>query len=219
MFIGSIIPGKAFHDVRKVLFDHLIQSQIHVDLYANLPRVSEVELLQRQAAYVAVTALKRAGLSALAAHLPLVKKAYGLAEMPSRLRHTEMLEAIAKPPLFGIEMFKALSRAQIGFNMHGEGAGDFAANVRLFEVTGAGACMLTDRKKNLGDFFEEDKEVVAYDTAEECIEKIHWLLDHPAERMAIAEAGQKRTLRDHSFKNRAASLHELITTELQEKRH
>jgi spore maturation protein CgeB len=218
IFIGSLIPGAGYHDVRKVLLEYLLNSEISLELYANIPRITEFELLQRQAAYVAVSALKKAGLKRLASELPGIKKAYALPEMPRRWRHNEKLEACAKPPLFGLEMFKALSRAKIGFNNHGDVAGEYAANVRLFEVTGAGACLLTDRKKNLGEFFEEDKEAVAYGSPEECIEKVRYLTSHPEICRTIAAAGQARTLRDHSFRNRAEELHQIIVDELRRQR-
>ena len=98
--------------------------------------------------------------------------------------------------------------------MHGEAAGEYAANVRLFEITGVGSCMITDWKRNLNDIFEIDKEVVAFTTGDECIEKIKWLLNHQKERQEIAEAGQKRVLRDHTFKIRAGQLNEIILKEL-----
>jgi len=103
---------------------------------------------------------------------------------------------------------------KIGFNSHGEIAGEYAANVRLFEVTGAGSCLITDWKKNLDTFFEIDKEVVTYKSTEECIEKVQWLINHPEERKEIAKAGQKRTLRDHTFKQRAEQLNSIIQKEL-----
>jgi spore maturation protein CgeB len=55
-----------------------------------------------------------------------------------------------------------------------------------------------------------DNEVVTFKTADECIEKVKYLLEHEEQRQAIARAGQQRTLRDHTFDNRAAQLDDLI---------
>ncbi|MBK7501080.1 MAG: glycosyltransferase family 1 protein [Ignavibacteriales bacterium] len=52
-------------------------------------------------------------------------------------------------------------------------------------------------QKNISDFFEPDKEVVTYNSSEECVEKVNWLLLHPNELKQIADAGQKRTLKIH----------------------
>jgi spore maturation protein CgeB len=214
IFTGSIISGTGYHDMRQLLLEHLIESKTSIDLYAHIPRISDTDLLMRRSAYIVSRGLEAVGLKHLARTLPFIGKAYGLQEMPGRPKHIEKLLAIAKPPVYGLEMFKALSRSRIGFNNHGEVAGAYAANVRLFEITGVGACMLTDWKKNIGEFFEEDKEVVTYRTAEECVEKVHWLLDHPTACAAIAQAGQARTLRDYTFQRRAAEFDAIVRSEL-----
>jgi len=106
-------------------------------------------------------------------------------------------------------MFKQLSNSKITLNVHGGVAGNSAVNMRLFEVTGVGSCLLTDWKKNLNELFEIDKEVIAFKTADECIEKTKWLLNNPDEREKIAKAGQARVLKDYNFEIRARQLDEI----------
>jgi spore maturation protein CgeB len=55
---------------------------------------------------------------------------------------------------------------------------------------------------------------VSYKSADECIEKVDYLLANEDARRAIATAGQRRTLRDHSFDNRAVQLDQIIQTAL-----
>ncbi len=214
IFTGSIITGAGFHDMRQMLLEHLIECGTSIDLYANIPRITPIDLLLRRSAYAVCRGLESIGLSGLAKSLPVIGKAYGLQEMPRRPEHLGKLLAIAKPPVYGLDMFKALSRSRICFNNHGEVAGDYAANVRLFEVTGVGTCLLTDWKKNIGDLFAVDTEVVTYRSEDECVEKVHWLLDHPKECEAIAKAGQRRTLREYTFERRAAEFDAIVRTEL-----
>lgn len=209
-FIGSLIPGSEFHTLRQELIEHLIRSNIGLEIFANLTVISPADLFLRRSAYVVNVILKSMGLKELAHRLPMVNKAYTLKEMPRNLKNISEIQRIAKPPLYGIEMFKALSKSRIGFNVHSEAAGDYAANVRIFEVTGVGSCLLTDWKKNMHELFEEDKEVVLFKTIDECKEKLRWLLDHPAGRNDIAVRGQQRVLRDHTYQHRAGQLHSLI---------
>jgi spore maturation protein CgeB len=82
--------------------------------------------------------------------------------------------------------------------------------MRLFEATGVGTCLLTDWTENLGELFEPEREVATFRDAKECVERIRWLLAHPEEREAIARAGQARTLRDHTYRHRAAGLDLLV---------
>jgi spore maturation protein CgeB len=215
VFIGSFIGSKDFHNERIKLIESLIIKKINLSLYTNLPNDNTFYVFGQKIGYSISQFLKSVGLSNLALSLPAIKKVARLTEMPRRINFSEEFKQSANPtPLYGIEMFKALLKSKIGFNSHGGVAGDYAANVRLFEVTGVGSCLLTDYKKNITDFFEPDREVVTYKSAEECIEKINWLLSHPDDLKQIAEAGQKRTLRDHTFEKRAEELHEIITKEL-----
>lgn len=109
-------------------------------------------------------------------------------------------------PLYGKEMLKNLAKAKIGFNIHGEIAKE-ACNMRMFETTGVGVCLLTDNLPN--KFFNED-EIVTYDSVEDCKEKVRWLLEHPKERREIALRGQKRTLENYTYEKRAEKLKEII---------
>jgi spore maturation protein CgeB len=99
---------------------------------------------------------------------------------------------------YGLDMYQILSNSKITFNCHGDIVPNFAANIRLWEATGVGTCLITDWKENLTDFFEIDKEIVTYKNLGECVEKVKFLLSHDSIRQSIAEAGQKRTLREYS---------------------
>jgi len=115
-----------------------------------------------------------------------------------------------QPPRFGLELFQTLQDSRITLNIHADSSPRFASNMRLFEATGVGACLLTDWKENLPELFEPDREVVTYRDAAECVSKIRWLLDHPDERQAIARAGRARTLARHTFAERAVRLDSIV---------
>jgi spore maturation protein CgeB len=214
LFTGSIVPGSDFHETRQKVLQYLIDSKVPIDIYANLVIIKPSDLFFRRLAYIGASLLKKSGLDIVARSIPLVNKAYSLHEMPKNLENIKNIQQRAKPPLFGLEMFKALAHAKISFNIHGDVAGEYAANVRMFEVTGSGSCLLTDWKKNITDLFEPDYEIVTYKSPNECLEKVRWLLDHKAECLAIAKRGQKRTMNDHNYKIRAEQLHEIILKHL-----
>ncbi len=136
--------------------------------------------------------------------------ARGLPARPLR----EMLPGRCGEPVFGLDLYRLLRRSRITFNLHTDTVRGFAGNIRLFEATGAGTCLLTDRASNLGDLFEPDREVVTYGSLDECVEKVRYLLDHEGERAAIARAGQARTLRDHSVAVRARRIDEELQSRL-----
>jgi spore maturation protein CgeB len=120
------------------------------------------------------------------------------------------LRGRVKPPLWGYDMYRQLQRSKITINIHIDMAEQFAANMRLYEATGVGTMLLTDWKTNLPDLFEPGKEVVAYRSIEECVERVNYYLAHESEREEIARAGQRRTLCEHSYYHRMQELTEIL---------
>jgi spore maturation protein CgeB len=110
---------------------------------------------------------------------------------------------------FGVAMYDVIARSRLSFNRHSDADAD-VGNMRMFHATGLGTCLVTDSGANLTDLFEPDREVVVYRSIEECVEKVRYLLEHEAERKAIAEAGRRRTMRDHTYLQRCERLDALI---------
>lgn len=108
--------------------------------------------------------------------------------------------------VWGLDMYRALARSRVTLNRHINVAENNANNMRLYEATGVGALLITDRKDNLGELFEVDKEVIAYSTPEEAAELIRYYIAHPDEASEIARAGQARTLREHTYQRRMEEL-------------
>jgi len=111
---------------------------------------------------------------------------------------------------WGIDMYQILCDSRITLNSHIDMAGDYANNMRLFEATGTGTLLITDWKKNLHEMFEPGKEVVTYQSPEECAKLIEYYLKHDDERESISRAGQKRTLREHTYYQRMKELVDII---------
>ena len=59
-------------------------------------------------------------------------------------------------------------------------------------------------------FFEPDYEIITYDSVDECIEKVSYLLDNDKVRIDVAKAGQNRTLTSHNYKVRCEQLNEYL---------
>lgn len=213
-FTGSIIPDEGFHSLRLQILEKLVENNIMFDFYGNLPDTGFWGLLKRQSSYSAALFFDKIGLKRVTDSISLIRKGRGHKSMPKRLHISNSLKKIVKPPLFGMEMFKALSKAKTSFNIHGDCANEYAANMRMFETTGVGACLLTDMKKDLHHYFNLDNEAVAYSSTEECIEKIKWLINHPQQCREIALNGQKRTLKDHHFESRIEIFYEYLSEKL-----
>ncbi|BCA54467.1 hypothetical protein W02_16070 [Nitrospira sp. KM1] len=102
---------------------------------------------------------------------------------------------------WGRQMYDILSSSKLTINHHGDVA-PYANNMRLYEATGVGTCLLTDWKPNLCDMFAPGREVLAYRRDEECVELVRRYLGQDGERETVARAGQDRTLREHTYYHR-----------------
>ncbi len=119
---------------------------------------------------------------------------------------------------WGKEMFALLQDSFITLNYHVDVAENYANNMRLFEATGCGALLITDYKENLQDLFDVGREVVAYRSIEEGAELIRFYLHHQDEAKRVAQAGQARTLRDHTYSIRMAQTAEILDRHLRYQR-
>jgi hypothetical protein len=122
---------------------------------------------------------------------------------------------------WGRRMYEVLLSSKITINRHahinvrGSVATNLANNMRLYEATGVGTCLVTENRENLSEIFEPDRELVAYDNESDCVHKIEHLLNNEPKRAAIAQAGQRRTLDSHTYAQRMATLMDILQKNLQ----
>lgn len=216
IFIGSLIQSDSFHNERIKIIEQLIEQNLNISIFAsNIQNDSFLKLKIKQLLYLFLKQIKSSNLKTNLSNISILKKIMLLDALPKKNNISKkIIDIININPIFGLEMYKALSRSKIGFNSHGGIAGDFAANMRMFEVTGVGSLLLTDHKGNIQKYFEPDLEIITYKNANDCIEKTKWLLENENERKKIAVAGQKRCLKDHTLQNRINYLSEIIRMEL-----
>lgn len=138
----------------------------------------------------------------LAEHTEMRVFGYGAGSVPA----TSPIRQRHGGEVWGMDMYRALARSRITLNRHINVAENNANNMRLYEATGVGAMLLTDRKDNLHELFEVGREVVAYSSKEEAGELVRHYLGHPDEAAQIAQAGQARTLREHTYAQRMQEL-------------
>jgi len=116
---------------------------------------------------------------------------------------------------WGLEMYEILRQSKITLTGHiTKVAGDYANNMTLFEATGCGTMLITDYKSNLHELFDINKEIVTYRSPGELVKKIKYYLTHENERNKIALAGQKKTLKDHTYLNRMKLLIKILERHL-----
>jgi spore maturation protein CgeB len=207
IFSGSLISGGDFHTRRIRLIESILQENIPIDLYVNLE--NRFRIKAKQSIYLFSSFLRKIKMDNFFSGYQFLQ--YGKTWVDS---YSYKLLKHKKPPVFGIDMFNLFNHSKIVLNFHIGISGDYAGNMRMFEATGVGSCLLTDNKKNINELFYPDSEVVVYDNVEDCIEKARWLLDHEDERKSIALSGQQKTLKFHTVENRCRTIIEIMENEL-----
>lgn len=86
--------------------------------------------------------------------------------------------------------------------------------MRLFEATGMGCLLITDKKVNNDDFFVVNKEIIEYSDPDDLVKKIKYYLKHDQKRITISRAGQRRTIKDHTYKMRMGQLNQILLKHL-----
>lgn len=108
------------------------------------------------------------------------------------------------------DMSRAYARGRVGLNVM-RWQDDVGLNVKPYEITASGSALLCERREGLSEAFEVGREVEAFGTPNEAVEKARALIEDDARREAMAEAGLARTLRDHTWTRVAEDLVEFMT--------
>jgi spore maturation protein CgeB len=107
--------------------------------------------------------------------------------------------------VFGDDKARASRAARIALNTlhYAEVNG---LNCRAFELAGCGAFQLITAKPVLAEHFRPGDEVETFDNVDELVEKARFYLRNPERARQIADAGQRRAHRDHTYARRLEEL-------------
>ena len=122
----------------------------------------------------------------------------------------EALEQTWQGEAWGRYYFQLLIRSRITLNRHGEIAQGFANNMRLFEATGCGACLVTEHAPNLDDYLKPGVDCLTYKSADDLIYVLRTLLDKPDAAERIGLQGCKRCLVNHCYENRVRQFLDVV---------
>lgn len=206
VFIGSIVKSDQFHIGREKILSKLV-TETNLQIWSDAWLQPGSGLQQFAARPLLGSIARHASRFILGAP----------DQLPSSPSVDPRVQRRARSPLFGLSMFQQLHDSRVALNTHIDISPVNASNMRLFEATGVGACLLTDWKVNLSELFDLDSEVIVYRDADECVEKVKYLLEHESERCRVAADGQRRTLSDHTFDHRAAQIDAVIQEALANK--
>ena len=110
----------------------------------------------------------------------------------------------------------ASARMVLNISRDSMAATGFSPATRVFEVAGAGACLMTDAWAGLELFLTPGEEVIAVRDAADVVEALRVL--SPADTARIGQAGRQRVLAGHTYDRRAVELDHVLTEALSARR-
>lgn len=113
---------------------------------------------------------------------------------------------------------KIFNASAVNINLHSSSYhtavnpyGDFV-NPRTFEIAACGAFQLIDPRSELPELFDIGREIITFSDIGELRRKVKHYLERPDERLAAAEAGRQRVLREHTYRHRMEKMLEKIAS-------
>jgi hypothetical protein len=115
----------------------------------------------------------------------------------ARHRRPATIVAVARPAVYGLDLYQALSSARIVLNCAIDMAGDDRGNMRCFEAIGCGALLLSDEGR-YPQGMVPDRTIVTWRSPEEACHRALEMLADESRRRAIAMAGTAMLGSEHS---------------------
>lgn len=112
--------------------------------------------------------------------------------------------------VWGKVMFEVISKAKIVLNRHSAISESYANNMRMFEVTGVGSLLLTEKKKNLPYYFPGDDLISAYDGPQDALDKADKLLLDEKQLNLMSSNSQDYTLNNHTYEKLTLKLKQIF---------
>lgn len=139
----------------------------------------------------------------------LAESALGLALPIGKHKRPQAIREVSHEPVFGLDLYSALSSAKIVLNGAIDMAGDDRGNMRCFEAMGCAALMISDAG-NYPAGMNDKESMITYDSAAEAVSHIRRLIADTPMRERIAKRGHdvmqtiySKTLQWQAFQNLA----------------
>jgi hypothetical protein len=136
--------------------------------------------------------------SAIGAWLPLRKH-----------RRPKAIARIARPPVFGRQLYECIGSSKIVLNGAIDMAGTDRGNMRCFEAMGCGALLLTDAGR-YPEGMDGTETISIYETGDDCLTQIERSLNNWSETRAKAVSGRSNVRELYSKKHQWALFRKLV---------
>lgn len=85
--------------------------------------------------------------------------------------------------------------------------------LRMFDIMGCEGFLLTNYQAEIASLFEPGRDLVVYESFDDCLKKAGYYLEHEDERRTIAENGYRKICAHHTYDHRIAEMFEILKRE------
>ncbi len=111
------------------------------------------------------------------------------------------------------ERWQILRQSTMGWNLHNTTG---PTNTRTFSLPAMGILQIADNKSNLGRIFQLDREVIGFDSMQECMDKTAYYMAHPEEAREIAARGWQRVTTEYTEEKLWLRISSLVQQSMQQ---
>jgi hypothetical protein len=133
----------------------------------------------------------------------------GLVPPLNRHRRPREVRSVSRPPVFGLQLYRALSQAKIVLNGAIDMAGNERGNMRCFEGMGCGALLLSDEGVYPEGMIPE-RTLMTYSSPEDAVAQARRLLADEGRRQAVASQGHRMISTVYSKEDQWRRFQELV---------
>jgi len=110
-----------------------------------------------------------------------------------------------RAPVAARAMGAVYARCHAALNIHAQVVRE-GTNMRTFECAGYGVPQLVEYRPGLERFFEPEREILVFSSAEECAAQYERLRGDAQLAKALAENARRRVLAEHNYKQRVSAM-------------
>ena len=111
------------------------------------------------------------------------------------------------------DYFSKMNESKFVLNLH-RGEKEDVGNIRCFEATGCETALVTDKKKDMRDWFDVENEIIAFDSKDELKEKLNYFENNPIKYEELILNGKKKTIENYTVEKRCKKLSNDIISNL-----
>jgi spore maturation protein CgeB len=197
IFAGSIMLS---HSIRAELLAYLIEKNIDLKILGSTPSTSILSKIKSASSYL----IKNRDFIKT---ISILKSVLSTSEYEKNIN---IIKTISQSPVFGLDYYRLISQSRISLNIHIDLSTKISGNMRMFESTGVGTCLLTDEEDSDKPLFIDGKEILTFGSKEELLERIRDNIKDRDKLVKLSKAGQKRTMENYTIEKMFSDIHFLF---------